>query len=178
MTTNDNQFHFQGRAWVFGDNIDTDRIAPGKYMGQLDPQEHAAHVMEGVDAEFPKKVRPGDIIVAGSNFGCGSSRERAPSGIKTAGVRLLIAHSFARIFLRNAINIGLAVLESPDLRGQVLEGDLLDVDLATGVITNLRSNQKFHAKPFPPFLQELVSAGGLVPYARMRLAKKELGNGA
>ena len=163
---------FQGRCWVFGDNIDTDRIAPGKYLNMTDPKDHAAHVLEGVDPDFPKKVRPGDIVVAGRNFGCGSSRERAPSGIKAAGIRVVIAASFARIFLRNSINIGLPLLECAELQPHVAEGDVLDVDLAAGTIANTRTGRLLAAKPFPPFLQGLIAAGGLIPYARVRLQQR------
>ncbi|HXF69178.1 MAG TPA: 3-isopropylmalate dehydratase small subunit [Thermoflexus sp.] len=160
---------FQGHAWVFGDNIDTDVIIPGRYLNTTDPKELAAHCMEGVDPEFPRKVRPGDIVVAGRNFGSGSSREHAPISLKAAGVSCVIAKSFARIFFRNAINIGLPVLECPEAVEAVQPGDELEVRLDTGEIRHLRTGQVFRAKPYPPFMLELIRAGGLIPYTRARL---------
>lgn len=160
---------FHGRAWVFGDNIDTDVIIPGRYLNTTDPQELAAHCMEGVDPEFPRKVRPGDIVVAGRNFGSGSSREHAPISLKAAGISCVIAQSFARIFFRNAINIGLPVLECPEAVEATQPGDELEVRLDTGEILNRRAGTVFRAKPYPPFMLELIRAGGLIPYTRARL---------
>lgn len=155
-----------GRVWRFGDDISTDEIAPGRYAGSTDPAEMAAHVLEGADPAFAGKVQPGDVIVAGRNFGMGSSRERAPVGIKAAGVACVIAGSFARIFFRNAINIGLPILECPEAVAGTEEGDQLTVDFAAGRITNQRTGQTWQAAPFPPFLESLIAAGGLVEYAR------------
>lgn len=166
---------FQGRAWVFGDNIDTDVIIPGRYLNTTDPKELAAHCMEGIDPEFPRKVQPGDIVVAGRNFGSGSSREHAPISLKAAGVSCVIAKSFARIFFRNAINIGLPVLECPEAVEAIAPGDELEVRLDTGEIHNRRTGQVFHARPYPPFMLELIRAGGLIPYTRARLAKSQPG---
>ncbi len=160
---------FRGRAWVFGDNIDTDVIIPGRYLNTTDPKELAAHCMEGVDPEFPRKVQPGDIVVAGRNFGSGSSREHAPLSLQAAGVSCIIAKSFARIFFRNAINIGLPVLECPEAVDAISPGDELEVHLDTGEIRNQRTGQAFRAKPYPPFMLELIRAGGLIPYTRARL---------
>ncbi|MER3399569.1 MAG: 3-isopropylmalate dehydratase small subunit [Thermoflexus sp.] len=160
---------FHGRAWVFGDNIDTDVIIPGRYLNTTDPHELAAHCMEGVDPEFPRKVRPGDIVVAGRNFGSGSSREHAPISLKAAGISCVIAKSFARIFFRNAINIGLPVLECPEAVEATQPGDELEVRLDTGEILNRRAGTVFRAKPYPPFMLELIRAGGLIPYTRARL---------
>jgi 3-isopropylmalate/(R)-2-methylmalate dehydratase small subunit len=160
---------FQGRAWVFGDNIDTDVIIPGRYLNTTDPQELAAHCMEGVDPEFPRKAQPGDIVVAGRNFGSGSSREHAPLSLKAAGVSCVVAKSFARIFFRNAINIGLPVLECPEAVEAIQPGDELEVRLDTGEILHRRTGQVFRAKPYPPFMLELIRAGGLIPYTKARL---------
>ncbi|WP_376789140.1 3-isopropylmalate dehydratase small subunit [Thermoflexus sp.] len=163
---------FHGRAWVFGDNIDTDVIIPGRYLNTTDPKELAAHCMEGIDPEFPHKVQPGDIVVAGRNFGSGSSREHAPISLKAAGVSCVIAKSFARIFFRNAINIGLPVLECPEAVEAISPGDELEVHLDTGEIRNHRTGQTFRAKPYPPFMLELIRAGGLIPYTRARLQQE------
>jgi 3-isopropylmalate/(R)-2-methylmalate dehydratase small subunit len=158
-----------GRVWKFGDDISTDEIAPGKYLGTTDPQISADHVLEGADPDFAQKVRKGDIIVAGANFGMGSSRERAPVGIQYAGVYCVIAKSFARIFFRNSINIGLPILECPPAVDGTEEGDELTVDLVAGTIRNERSGESWQAAPFPQFLQDLMAAGGLVEFARARL---------
>lgn len=158
-----------GRAFVFGDDVNTDVITPGKYLTIRDPERLAPYVMEGIDPEFTKKARPGDVIVAGTNFGCGSSRETAPAAIKAFGVGCVIAASFARIFLRNAVNIALPILEcAPAVRG-IRDGDLVHVDVATGRIENRTTGALFQATPFPPFMRELLAAGGLVPYTRRRL---------
>jgi 3-isopropylmalate/(R)-2-methylmalate dehydratase small subunit len=156
----------QGKVWKYGDNIDTDVIIPARYLVTTDPQALAAHCMEDIDAAFASQVQPGDIIVGGTNFGCGSSREHAPISIKGAGVSCIIAESFARIFFRNAINIGLPILESPQAARDAQKGDTLSVDLAAGIITNERTGQTYQASPYPPVVLAIINAGGLVPYAR------------
>jgi len=158
-----------GRAWKFGDNIDTDRISPGRYASLTDPQEYSEHCLEGVDPSFAKNASHGDVIVAGENFGCGSSRERAPVSIKAIGISCVIASSFARTFLRNSINIGLPILECPEASEGIESGDLVDVDLAIGRISDLTTGYEFRAKPIPEFLAEIMAAGGLVGWARIRL---------
>ncbi len=159
----------RGRAWKFGDDVNTDVIMPGKYLSMRDPSQIAPYIMEGIDPEFGKKARPGDIIVAGKNFGCGSSRETAPGGLKAFGIGCVIAPTFARIFLRNAINIGLPLLESPEAAREIREGDTLSVDFGTGLVTDETTGAVFRAAPFPVFLQEMIALGGLIPYARRRL---------
>ncbi|HHX75433.1 MAG TPA: 3-isopropylmalate dehydratase small subunit [Firmicutes bacterium] len=162
----------QGRVWKFGNDIDTDAIIPARYLNTSDPAELAKHVMEDADATFPEKVKPGDIIVALKNFGCGSSREHAPLALKAAGVSCVIAHSFARIFYRNAINIGLPILESPEAAARIEEGHEVKVDLSAGSITDLTTGQTFMAAPFPDFMQEIMAKGGLIGYVQWRLARK------
>jgi len=162
----------QGRVWKFGNDIDTDAIIPARYLNTSDPAELAKHVMEDADATFPEKVKRGDIIVALKNFGCGSSREHAPLALKTAGVACVIAHSFARIFYRNAINIGLPILESPEAAARIEEGHEVKVDLSAGSITDLTTGQTFMAAPFPDFMQEIMAKGGLIGYVQWRLARK------
>ena len=152
----------QGKAWVFGDNVDTDVINPGQYL-KLTAEEAAKHVMEGADPDFAKKVQAGDIIVGGKNFGCGSSRESAPAAIKYAGVGAVVAEFFARIFYRNAINLGLPVLECKQAR-EIAEGDELVIDLEKGAIHNLTQNKTYGVTPFPPRILRILQAGGLVPY--------------
>ena len=159
-----------GRAHIFGDHIDTAQIIPTKYLVTTDPKELAMHCMETADQDFVKRVKPGDVMVTGVNFGCGSSREHAPISIKGAGVSCVIARSFARIFFRNSINLGLPVLESPEAVDAIKAGDEVDVDLATGVIRNLTTEQTYQAKPFEPFMMELLEAGGLIEYTKKRLA--------
>lgn len=160
----------QGRIWVFGDNIDTDAIIAARYLSTTDPRELAAHLMEDIKPDFPGLVQNGDIIVAGNNFGCGSSREHAPLAIKGAGIACVIARSFARIFYRNSINIGLPILEcDEDLSGLRAGEDQLKVNFDLGTITHLQSGREYHADPFPPFMQELISRGGLVEYVKARL---------
>jgi 3-isopropylmalate dehydratase small subunit len=161
----------RGKVWRFGNDVDTDLIIPARYLNTSDPKELAAHCMEDADATFAGKVNPGDIIAAGKNFGCGSSREHAPISIKTAGVSCVIAASFARIFYRNSINIGLPILESPEASQAIAEGDQVEVDLSSGKITDLTSGKTFQAVPFPPFMQELIKAGGLISYVKTRIAK-------
>ena len=158
-----------GRTYKFGDDIDTDAIIPARYLNTTDPKELASHCMEDADAGFAKKVRPGDIIVAGKNFGCGSSREHAPIAIKAAGVSCVIAQSFARIFYHNAFNMGLPILESPEASAGISEGDEIEVDLDSGVIVNRTTGQTYRAQPIPPFMQKLVEAGGLIEYVKQQL---------
>jgi 3-isopropylmalate/(R)-2-methylmalate dehydratase small subunit len=160
-----------GRAFVFGDDVNTDVITPGKYLTIRDPAQLAPHVMEGIDPEFTRKARPGDLIVAGKNFGCGSSRETAPAAIKAFGIGCVIAASFARIFLRNAVNIALPILECPEAAGAIRDGDEVRVDLEAGRIEDRTRGGTFQATPFPPFMRELLAAGGLIPYTRHRLSR-------
>lgn len=160
---------FRGKAWLFGDNIDTDAIIPARYLNTSDSQELARHCMEDADPNFVNNMRPGDIIVAGKNFGCGSSREHAPIAIKAAGISCVIAESFARIFYRNAFNMGLPILECPGINGKIREGDDISVDLANGVIENHSTGEIFRAEPIPPFMQELIEAGGLIPYVKKKM---------
>ena len=149
----------KGNAICYGDHVDTDVIIPARYLNTSDPKELAAHCMEDIDADFLKKIQPGDIIVAGQNFGCGSSREHAPLAIKTAGISCVIAKSFARIFYRNAINIGLPIIVCD---GDFHTGDALEVDLAGGRIQNVTTGESYAFPPFPPFLQKIIEAGGLM----------------
>jgi 3-isopropylmalate/(R)-2-methylmalate dehydratase small subunit len=160
-----------GKVWKFGKDVDTDLIIPARYLNTSDPKELAAHCMEDADPTFAKKVSQGDIIVADKNFGCGSSREHAPIAIKTAGVSCVIAASFARIFYRNSINIGLPILESPEASRDIKEGDQVEVDLDTGTIVNLTSGHSYKATPFPPFMQQLIDAGGLIEYVKGQIKK-------
>jgi len=157
-----------GKAMVYGDNIDTDVIIPGRYLVLQDPVELAKHAMEGVDPSFPEKARAGAILVAGKNFGCGSSREEAPVALKHANVKCVVARSFARIFYRNAINIGLPILEA-DLTGAVSDGDELVVDVVKGLIENKTKRVKIKAEPLPSLALEIINAGGLTRYVRRRL---------
>ncbi len=171
----------RGKVWKFGDDVDTDAIVPARYLNSSDPAELASHCMEDVNPEFAARVAAGDFIVAGRNFGCGSSREHAPIAIKQAGVAAVIAASFARIFYRNAFNMGLPILESPAAAQGVASGDELAVDLETGRITNLTQGEEYQAQPIPPFMQTLLRAGGLIPYVRERMkgegnAKSEMRN--
>ena len=160
----------RGRAHVYGDNVDTDVIIPARYLTSHDPAELAAHCMEDIDSEFLTRVQPGDIIVGGENFGCGSSREHAPIAIKASGVSAVIASSFARIFFRNTINVGLPALACPEAAATIQKGDELSLDLATGRIENVTQGRTYQAEPFPEFLREIVAAGGLVAYTQKRLA--------
>ncbi len=161
---------FEGKAWLFGDNIDTDAIIPARYLSTTDPREMAEHLMEDIKPDFPGLVSPGDILVGGENFGCGSSREHAPWAIKGAGISCVIARNFARIFYRNSINIGLPILECfEDLSGIDSGSDQLRVDLEQGTITHLRTGQVYKAEPFPPFMQEIINRGGLVEYVKARV---------
>ena len=146
----------------YGDNVDTDVIIPARYLNTASHSELAAHCMEDIDKEFVNKVKSGDIIVAGKNFGCGSSREHAPIAIKASGISCVIAPTFARIFYRNSINIGLAILECPEAAAAIQDGDEVAVDFDTGVITDVTSGQTFQAQPFPPFIQNIIQKGGLL----------------
>lgn len=166
-----------GRIWVFGDHVDTDVIIPACYLHTSDPAELARHCMEGLDAGFPDSVQSGDLIVAGENFGCGSSREHAPLAIKAAGVGCVIASSFARIFYRNAINIGLPIVVCPEAVASAEEGQSLEVDLEGGMIRNLTLGTNMPFEPFPPFMMELILAGGLVAHTRNRIAAGEVPRG-
>lgn len=164
------QLRIRGHVWKFGKNIDTDAIIPARRCNTADPRELALYCMEDADAEFVHKMRPGDLIVAESNFGCGSSREVAPLAIKAAGVSAVIASSFARIFFRNAINIGLPILECPEAVEGISETDEIEVEPASGTIRNLTTGQTYQAEPFPDFLQRIIERGGLLAYVEERLA--------
>lgn len=153
---------FKGNVWKFGADIDTDRIIPARYLNTSDPKELAKHCMEDEDATFASKVAEGDIIVAEKNFGCGSSREHAPIAIKAAGVSCVIARSFARIFYRNSFNMGLPIFESDEVVDTAAQGDVLEVDMDSGEILNVTKGLRFMARPVPPFMQELIKAGGLM----------------
>ncbi len=153
-----------GRVFRYGDNVDTDVIIPARYLNSSDPAELAGHCMEDIDKEFTGKVQPGDIIVADKNFGCGSSREHAPIAIKASGVSCVIAETFARIFFRNAINIGLPIIECPEASRGIEAGDEVEVDFDTGIITNKTKGTRFQGQAFPPFMQKIIAAGGLVNY--------------
>ena len=164
----------KGRAWKFGKNIDTDAIIPARHCNTADPVELAKHCMEDADADFVKKMTRGDLIVADSNFGCGSSREVAPISIKAAGVSAVIAKSFARIFFRNSINIGLPILECAAAVDGIAEGDQIEVDPATGTIRNVTRGETYQAEPFPEFLQRIIDRGGLLAYVEERLAERSV----
>ena len=157
---------FEGNVIKYGDNVDTDVIIPARYLNTIDKKELASHCMEDIDKEFVNKVHPGDIMVAGANFGCGSSREHAPIAIKESGISLVIAKSFARIFYRNSINIGLAIVECPEAAEAIADGHKVEADLDNGVITDLTTGEKFETKPFPEFIQKIISAGGLIESIR------------
>lgn len=151
-----------GKVYKYGDNVDTDVIIPARYLNAPSPDELAKHCMEDIDATFAQKVQPGDIIVGGANFGCGSSREHAPIAIRACGVSCVIAPSFARIFYRNAINIGLAILECPAASAGIDDGDEVTVDFDTGVITDVTKGVSYQAEPFPPFIKDMIAKGGLM----------------
>lgn len=151
-----------GKVFKYNDNVDTDVIIPARYLNTSDAKELALHCMEDIDADFVKRVAPGDIIVAGWNFGCGSSREHAPLVIKTCGTGCVIAKSFARIFYRNAINIGLPILECPEAASEISAGDEVNIDFDTGIITDATTGRTYKAQPFPPFIQNIIAKGGLL----------------
>ena len=164
---------FEGCAHRYGRDIDTDVIIPARYLNTSDPAELAAHCLEDLDATFVDRVEPGDLIVADENFGCGSSREHAPVAIKAAGVSCVIAKSFARIFFRNAINMGLPILECPAATDGIASGDRVCVDADTGLITNKTTGESWAAQPFPPFIQEIIEDGGLVARTKRVMGEKE-----
>ena len=151
-----------GKVHKYGDNVDTDVIIPARYLNSADPKELASHCMEDIDKTFVTRVKAGDIMVGGENFGCGSSREHAPVAIKAAGIDCVIAKSFARIFYRNAINIGLPILECPAACDAIAEGNTVRIDFDTGLITDETTGQQFQAVPFPPFIQQIIAKGGLM----------------
>lgn len=159
----------KGKAWKFGDNVDTDVIIPARHLTSTDPDVLKEHCMEDLDPEFAGKVSSGDIMVGGTNFGCGSSREHAPLAIKSAGISCIIAGSFARIFFRNSVNMGLPILESAEAADDIETGDEIEVDLATGRIKNPAKDKEYQAEPVPEFMQELIEAGGLISFAKKRL---------
>lgn len=164
---------FKGKVWKFGDNIDTDAIIPARYLTTSDPQELAAHCMEDADPDFVKKIARGDIILGGENFGCGSSREHAPISIKAAGVSCVIAKSFARIFYRNAFNMGLPIFESKELFDAIEQGKDITVDSVAGKITVGDSGQTFKISSIPPFMEELIADGGLMAHIARKRARDE-----
>ena len=151
-----------GTVHKYGDNVDTDVIIPARYLNTADHKELAAHCMEDIDKDFVKKVNDGDIMVGGANFGCGSSREHAPIAIKNSGISCVIAATFARIFFRNSINIGLAILECPEASEKIDAGDRIEIDFDTGVITNLTKNEQYKAEPFPEFIKDIINSDGLL----------------
>jgi 3-isopropylmalate/(R)-2-methylmalate dehydratase small subunit len=159
----------RGRVWKYGDNVDTDAIIPARYLNVSTPEELAEHCMEDIDQTFVENVRPGDIIVGQANFGCGSSREHAPLAIRGSGISCVVAESFARIFYRNAINIGLPILECPEAVVGTEAGQTIEVDLEEGTVTNVDTGKTYQAQPYPPFLLNIIAAGGLVPYTRQKL---------
>jgi len=163
----------QGRVWKLGDNVDTDQLLPGRYLSLTDPQELASHCLEELRPEFSKQVQPGDIVVAGENLGCGSSREHAPIALKALGISCLVAHSFARIFFRNAINLGLLALTCPEAPAGIEDGDLVRIDLSEGRIENLSRPFSGSFPPLPGFLTEIVDAGGMTAYVRERIRRQE-----
>ncbi len=167
----------EGKAFAYGDNVDTDVIIPARHLNTIDPAELASHCMEDIDATFASTVRAGDVIVAGRNFGCGSSREHAPIAIKASGVSCVIASSFARIFYRNAINIGMPILELPGAEAFAKKGDQIRFDLESGKVENLSSGAVAQAKGFPPFMRGIMAAGGLIEYVRAQLAGAQLAGG-
>ncbi len=161
-----------GTVRKYGDHVDTDVIIPARYLASQDHKELAAHCMEDIDKTFITKVKDGDIMVAGWNFGCGSSREHAPIAIKASGISCVIAKTFARIFYRNSINIGLAILECPAASDGISDGDEVSVDFDTGVITNITKNETYQAEPFPPFIKEMIAKGGLMASVKAKEAAK------
>ena len=163
---------YTGKVYKYGDNVDTDVIIPARYLNAPSPDELAKHCMEDIDASFASKVQPGDIIVGGANFGCGSSREHAPIAIRACGVRCVIAASFARIFYRNSINIGFPILECPEAAAAIRNGDTVSVDFDSGLIRDETTGKEFRATALPPFIGRIVEDGGLLPYLKARLEKE------
>ncbi|MDR1537326.1 MAG: 3-isopropylmalate dehydratase small subunit [Clostridiales bacterium] len=166
--------NIHGTAFKYGDNVDTDVIIPARYLSSSDPKDLADHCMEDIDEGFRLKVKPGDVIAAGKNFGCGSSREHAPLAIAASGVSCVIAESYARIFYRNSINIGLPIMECPEAAAKIGSGDVIEADFASGVIINITKNETYKAEPFPPFILEIIEAGGLVNRTKAKLSRKSL----
>jgi 3-isopropylmalate/(R)-2-methylmalate dehydratase small subunit len=158
------------KVWKYGDDVDTDVIIPARHLNTIDPVELGKHCMEDLDADFIQKISAGDIIAAGKNFGCGSSREHAPIAIKAAGISCVVAKSFARIFYRNSINIGLPIIELGEAVAEINEGDVLRIDLDKGFLKNETQQKQYQLEPFPPFIQEIMSAGGLIAYVKERVA--------
>jgi 3-isopropylmalate/(R)-2-methylmalate dehydratase small subunit len=167
----------RGRVWRFGNDIDTDVIIPARYLNTSDPKELSKHLMEDIDTGFTNKIKAGDIIIAGKNFGCGSSREHAPIAIKAAGIQAVIAKSFARIFYRNAFNIGLPIFESAEASENIKEGSEIEINADKGFIRNLSTQEEYKANPIPPFMQELINAGGLIEWTKQRLSTKKYAPG-
>ena len=165
--------NFNGKAIKYGDNVDTDVIIPARYLNTINKKELASHCMEDIDKDFVNKVAEGDIMVAGSNFGCGSSREHAPIAIKESGISLVIAKSFARIFYRNSINIGLAILECPEASENIKDGDKIEADLDNGIIYNRSTGESFRTNPFPEFIQKIIANGGLIESIRNGVISKD-----
>ena len=161
----------KGKVWKFGDDVDTDAILPGRYLVLTGEKELAACVMEGCDPDFSKKVKEGDIVVAGKNFGCGSSREHAPISIKGAGITAVVAESFARIFYRNSVNIGLLLIEAKGISKNVDEGDEIEIDMEKGVLKDLNNSKEFEIKPLPEFMMGIMNEGGLISYLKNHLAE-------
>ena len=161
----------KGKVWKFGDNVNTDEIIPARYLNTSDPAELARHCMETVDPEFVRKISPGDIIMAEDNFGCGSSREHAPLALKTAGLACVVARSFARIFFRNAINIGLPIIECPEAVAGTNQGDELEVDVAKGLVRNVTQGTEWRVPPFPEEMQQIIAAGGLMNFVKEKAGK-------
>jgi 3-isopropylmalate/(R)-2-methylmalate dehydratase small subunit len=159
-----------GKAFKYGDNVDTDVIIPARYLNTADPKELVKHCMEDIDSTFVHTVSPGDVIVAVENFGCGSSREHAPIAIKAIGISCVIAKTFGRIFYRNAINIGLPILECEEAALKISKDDKLEIDFSSGKITNLTKNESYHAQPFPEFMQEIMACDGLVNMTKQKLS--------
>ena len=158
----------QGKAIKYGDNVDTDVIIPARYLNSSDPKELAQHCMEDIDKEFVNKVKPGDIVIGGKNFGCGSSREHAPISIKASGISCVIAETFARIFYRNSINIGLPIMECPEAAKAISEGDEVEVDFDSGVITDKTTGETFTGQAFPEFMQKIIDSEGLINYINQK----------
>ncbi len=166
----------KGKAWKYGDDIDTDVIYPGKYLVSFDPAEAAKHAMEGLEADFYKKITPGDILVAGRNFGSGSAREQAALALRAAGISAVAAESFARSFYRNAINLCLPVVELPGIHDATDEQDELEIDLDRGLLRNLTKQKDYHFTPLPPFIMDILKAGGAVPYYKRKARQEAAGN--
>lgn len=162
---------YKGKVHKFGDDVNTDEIIPARYLNTTDKAELAKHCMEDADTSFARKVKAGDIMVAGKNFGCGSSREHAPISIKAVGVSCVIAGSFARIFARNSINTGLPIIESPEASGRIRNGDILEVDTVKGTIRNITRKERYRFESYPPFMRKIINAGGLMNYIKKRLKK-------